>query len=385
VTRTLYKSTEQLPEGATLELGSKELEVNSLIPHEEFMSGKVFLSNDSTSGAGPDSSNSLVSAFSAATSKSASQGAKKRFMNPNGSASASKTGAGGLNPGVGSSRMGGMRRPTWAHTRMTHDPSAPGALVLLRTKGEVSEGGDGGDDACVVVDPLLGDVLRPHQRDGVQFLFDSVTGKIDPSQLGCILADEMVSESVRISRTGACAWLVVCCVWLGLLCAVLGLLSVVLGLLFVVLGLYIVVLGLLFVVLGSLPVVIGLLTVVLGFLSVVFRFEMQTVGFFICSIPWTTKPFALFCCVSGYTYQQGLGKTLQVISLIWTLLKQGTDRSRNFIEKAIIVCPASLTHNWKSEFRKWVGGRRIAPIAVTDGGKAGMYWLCKLVCVALVS
>ena len=43
----------------------------------------------------------------------------------------------------------------------------------------------------VVVDPLLGKILRPHQREGVKFMYDCVTGvKIDGMQ-GCIMADEM--------------------------------------------------------------------------------------------------------------------------------------------------------------------------------------------------
>lgn len=42
----------------------------------------------------------------------------------------------------------------------------------------------------VVVDPVVGNILRPHQRDGVKFMYDCVTGaKGDYS--GCIMADEM--------------------------------------------------------------------------------------------------------------------------------------------------------------------------------------------------
>jgi DNA repair and recombination protein RAD54B len=180
----MNKLTELLPDGATLDLGTKELEVNGLIPHEEFMSGKVFLSTDTSS-----TPTSLVASFSASTLKKANQaGAKKQFMNPNASSGAgSKTGLGVARAGA----QGGMRRPTWAHTRMTHDPNTEDALVLLRTPFKEGNGAEN-EGECVVVDPLLGDILRPHQRQGVQFLFDSVTGRIDPSQLGCILADEMV-------------------------------------------------------------------------------------------------------------------------------------------------------------------------------------------------
>lgn len=43
----------------------------------------------------------------------------------------------------------------------------------------------------VVVDPFVGKKLRPHQIEGVQFLYDSVTGKRIEGYNGCIMADEM--------------------------------------------------------------------------------------------------------------------------------------------------------------------------------------------------
>eukprot|EP00117_Sycon_ciliatum_P011307 scpid41895/ scgid12842/ DNA repair and recombination protein RAD54-like; RAD54 homolog len=43
----------------------------------------------------------------------------------------------------------------------------------------------------VVVDPTLSAVLRPHQREGVKFLWDCVTGVRIPGSFGCVMADEM--------------------------------------------------------------------------------------------------------------------------------------------------------------------------------------------------
>ena len=43
----------------------------------------------------------------------------------------------------------------------------------------------------VVVDPVLSSILRPHQREGVKFLYDCVTGTQIPDSFGCIMADEM--------------------------------------------------------------------------------------------------------------------------------------------------------------------------------------------------
>ena len=43
----------------------------------------------------------------------------------------------------------------------------------------------------VVVDPVLCNILRPHQREGVKFMWDCVTGVQIPDSYGCIMADEM--------------------------------------------------------------------------------------------------------------------------------------------------------------------------------------------------
>ena len=43
----------------------------------------------------------------------------------------------------------------------------------------------------VVIDPRLAKVLRPHQVEGVKFLYRCVTGLIDANANGCIMADEM--------------------------------------------------------------------------------------------------------------------------------------------------------------------------------------------------
>ena len=73
-----------------------------------------------------------------------------------------------------------------------HSPYAPKAVVLWTpTVGAPGKVG-------VVVDPKLGDKLRPHQVEGVQFMFDCITGlngkNIDGN--GCILADGLLSFSL---------------------------------------------------------------------------------------------------------------------------------------------------------------------------------------------
>lgn len=43
----------------------------------------------------------------------------------------------------------------------------------------------------VVIDPRLAKILRPHQVEGVKFLYKCTTGQIVPKAFGCIMADEM--------------------------------------------------------------------------------------------------------------------------------------------------------------------------------------------------
>lgn len=70
-----------------------------------------------------------------------------------------------------------------------HDPDAPNALVMPQPPiTSISKG------RClvdIVVDPFLGQNLRPHQRDGVKFLYEAVMGFKSQGCQGAILADEM--------------------------------------------------------------------------------------------------------------------------------------------------------------------------------------------------
>lgn len=78
--------------------------------------------------------------------------------------------------------------------RALYDPNMPNALVLytppLQTEHDKLKNNK---DVLVhvVVDPALGNILRPHQREGVRFMYDCVTGVQIPGSYGCIMADEM--------------------------------------------------------------------------------------------------------------------------------------------------------------------------------------------------
>ncbi|KAL6720434.1 helicase [Lecanora helva] len=68
-----------------------------------------------------------------------------------------------------------------------HSVTAPNALIMKRP-GAVPKGKDVVD---VVVDPLLVEKLREHQREGVKFMYECVMGMRDCAGQGVILADEM--------------------------------------------------------------------------------------------------------------------------------------------------------------------------------------------------
>lgn len=78
---------------------------------------------------------------------------------------------------------GALRRTTKV-IKPRHDPNAEGAIVLTRpkTKKEIVD---------VVIDPLISRHLRPHQKEGVKFLYECVMGMRDYQGKGAILADEM--------------------------------------------------------------------------------------------------------------------------------------------------------------------------------------------------
>ncbi|XP_019856085.1 PREDICTED: DNA repair and recombination protein RAD54-like isoform X1 [Amphimedon queenslandica] len=95
---------------------------------------------------------------------------------------------------TGGARRGlGMRR--CGLKTALHDPFEENALVLYSPR-EVSaqeqlKTVSSEVDVHVVVDPVLSKVLRPHQREGVKFMWDCVTGQRIHGNHGCIMADEM--------------------------------------------------------------------------------------------------------------------------------------------------------------------------------------------------
>ncbi len=68
-----------------------------------------------------------------------------------------------------------------------HNPKAAGAFIFKRPQSPPQ----GRQMVEVVLDPLLGKQLRPHQQEGVKFLYECVMGLREFDGRGCILADDM--------------------------------------------------------------------------------------------------------------------------------------------------------------------------------------------------
>lgn len=99
----------------------------------------------------------------------------------------------------------GVRPRSGIIVRPLHDPDAEDAIVLywppelsaeekvklLARKGMAKGANEEEEEVAVVVDPVLAKVLRPHQIEGVRFLWECVTGRRVENAYGCIMADEM--------------------------------------------------------------------------------------------------------------------------------------------------------------------------------------------------
>ncbi|KAK2844547.1 hypothetical protein Q5P01_011206 [Channa striata] len=162
-----YKVSElsSLSEGQTLIIGGKEVEVMGVISPEDFARGRCF----------HDVETDTVESH---TKSPPCRLASKPFCPP--------------------SLLGGGERPgsktkVEITCRPQHDPLAPGALVMPRPSPnhQWSYNKSGLPVLDVVVDPHLTTHLRPHQRDGLLFLYECVMDMRVVCRHGAILADEM--------------------------------------------------------------------------------------------------------------------------------------------------------------------------------------------------
>ncbi|KAI9372411.1 SNF2 family N-terminal domain-containing protein [Aspergillus egyptiacus] len=192
--RAMY-SAAGLRAGVMLSIGGKEVEVDSEISRKEYLSGRRFLEVEkkATVPAPAEEGTKQVSLM------------KKAFVpvlgGRDGGAAKPQVSVAGLNRAKGKegrgSVSGAYKTPLLESTVMPsaprdeptprHDPKQPGALVMPRPVAVAK----GKRIVDVVVDPILGKHLRPHQREGVKFLYECVMGMRSFNGEGAILADDM--------------------------------------------------------------------------------------------------------------------------------------------------------------------------------------------------
>lgn len=174
-----YKASEleSLCEGQTLMVGGKQIEVMGVISDEDYAKGRCFQEASVETSAEPVVKAAVYRPLVKSFTRPALKGGAIQDSHPEG-----------------------------APCKPRHDPNAPGALVMPRpsTDHQWLNNKSGSPLVDVVVDPHLTNHLRPHQREGVVFLFECLMGMRLAGRCGAILADEM-----GLGKTLQC----VCVLW----------------------------------------------------------------------------------------------------------------------------------------------------------------------------
>ncbi|EDN09656.1 conserved hypothetical protein [Histoplasma mississippiense (nom. inval.)] len=177
--------------GSTISVGGKEVEVDSVLSKNEFLSGRPFLGaakplpatipiDKSNENAGDPVHFPLKPKSLARTETTKGE---KRLLNiaaPRSFAAKNVF----KNPLKDSTVL--VQKPD-SSPIPRHDPTAPGAVIMKRPTSVPK----GKQIVDVVLDPLLAKHLREHQREGVKFLYECVMGMRSFNGEGAILADEM--------------------------------------------------------------------------------------------------------------------------------------------------------------------------------------------------
>lgn len=186
-----------LEPGTMLSISGKEVEIDSELSRKEYFSGRKLLDGTKPSPTPtpvpvPTPKKETLAARKKGevrkpTAAERAESLKRSLAlvtNPN------------ANPGSAPAAFAAYKKPLLDKTVVPkivgkpvprHDPNAPDALVMPRPKSVPK----GRQIVDVVVDPLLAKNLRPHQREGVRFLYECVMGMRSFNGEGAILADDM--------------------------------------------------------------------------------------------------------------------------------------------------------------------------------------------------
>ncbi|KAG5500721.1 hypothetical protein JIQ42_04744 [Leishmania sp. Namibia] len=190
------EEVESAKAGSVLKVGTKSVLLITALTEESFRSGEFFLRSEHDLRVKEDKAKAKADAAAAEVAKARKPA--MRFGNSLGSGSAfasllfrrrPKDGETGfVVPVAGRPKMG-KNGIIMEELRPLHDPDREKAVVLFRA--DYKRDLHGRRQVSVVVDPVIGDKLRPHQIIGVKFLFDCITGERMQGYHGAILADEM--------------------------------------------------------------------------------------------------------------------------------------------------------------------------------------------------
>jgi len=174
--------------GSALSLGGKELEIDSVIKKEEYLSGRVFLSATTLALAEQPKRAEPSYKLLAANKE---PGKRKGDQVDKDDANAQlipeyKPAASGKQFKTPLLSTTVVPRTNSTVPQPRHDPNQPNALVMKRPASCPK----GKQIVDVVLDPVLGKFLRDHQREGVSFLYECVMGMRCEGE-GAIMADEM--------------------------------------------------------------------------------------------------------------------------------------------------------------------------------------------------
>ncbi|KAG8528846.1 uncharacterized protein KY384_006535 [Bacidia gigantensis] len=170
--------------GSSLSIAGKDVEIDSILPKKEYLAGRSCRSKVNAvpppKKTGPPKQKSLL------------ENRKGQSSHEETATSSSKEAS-----HVSIRVQDSFRAPLLKNTVLPkqksqkptprHDITAEGALVMKAAEAALI----GRELVDVVVDPLLSQKLREHQREGVKFLYECVMGLRDPSFHGAILGDEM--------------------------------------------------------------------------------------------------------------------------------------------------------------------------------------------------
>ncbi|KAG5477728.1 hypothetical protein LSCM1_05025 [Leishmania martiniquensis] len=182
--------------GSVLKVGTKNVLLITALTEESFRSGEFFLRSEHDLRVREDKAKAKADAAAAEVAKTRKPA--MRFGNSLGNSSAfasmlfrrrPKDGETGFVVPVAGRPKVGKNGIVMDELRPLHDPDREKAVVLFCANYRRDL--HGRRQVSVVVDPVIGDKLRPHQIIGVKFLFDCIAGERMLGYHGAILADEM--------------------------------------------------------------------------------------------------------------------------------------------------------------------------------------------------